>query len=471
VAERINCDIAVVGAGAGGLMVAAGAAMLGRRVLLIERGKMGGDCLNYGCVPSKALLAAAHRAVAHRHSAGFGVHYDAPRIDFNAVMCHLRQTIAAIAPHDSVERFQGLGVDVRHAEAHFQDADTLVIDGASIHARRIVLATGSTPAIPAIPGIDGSGYLTNETVFDLTELPRQLLILGGGAVGLELAQAFQRLGSAVTVIEKETCLAREDAELTAPVLAALRADGVVLHEQCGVTRISRDGKGVTLHLSGGSSISGTHLLLATGRRANTVGLGLEQAGIALGPKGIAVDQALRTSNQRVYAIGDATGLHPFTHTAGYHAGLVLRHALFRLPVRADHTNLPRGLFTDPEFAAAGLSEAEARAQQGEVRVLTAQLSDNDRGRAERLQHGLIKAIVTPRGKLLGIGITGPNAAELIQPWLLVLQRGLKIGALQSMVPPYPTLGESGKRAAGDFFRPQLDSPWLRRLANIVARFG
>lgn len=452
-------------------MVAAGAAMLGRRTLLIERGKMGGDCLNYGCVPSKALLAAAHHAVAHRHAAGFGVHYDAPRIDFGAVMCHLRQTIAAIAPHDSVERFQGLGVDVRHAEAHFRDADTLSIDGATIQARRIVLATGSAPAIPAIPGMDGSGYLTNETVFDLSELPRQLLVLGGGAVGLELAQAFQRLGSQVAVIEKDSCLAQEDAELTAPILAALRADGVALHEQCTVSRISRDGNGITLHLGEGRSISGTHLLLATGRRANTAGLGLEQAGITVGPKGILVDQALRTSNRRVYAIGDATGLHPFTHTAGYHAGLVLRHALFRLPVRADHASLPRALFTDPEFAAAGLSEAAARTQHGDVRVLTAKLAENDRGRAERLRHGLVKAIVTPKGKLLGIGITGPHAAELIQPWLLALQRGLKIGALQSLVPPYPTLGESGKRAAGDFFRPQLDNPWLRRLADLLARFG
>lgn len=469
--ERIEADVAVVGAGAGGLVVAAATAMLGQRAVLIERGLMGGDCLNYGCVPSKALLAAAKQAVAHETAAGFGVHFPPPRIDFAAVMGHVRETIAAIAPHDSMARYTALGVTVLQGSARFTAPDRLACGDKEVVARRFVVATGSTPLIPPIPGLAGSGFLTNETIFDLATLPSHLVILGGGGIGIELAQAFRRLGSVVTIIEAETCLAREDPELAALVLDALRREGVAIREGARAANVAKTTDGVAVTLARGEAITGSHLLVATGRKPAVEGLGLDAAGIAVGPQGIAVDAGLRTTNRKVYAIGDVTGLMPLTSVAGYHAGLVVRSALFRLPVKADHRAIPRAIYTDPELAAVGLSEAEARTEAGRITILRWPFAANDRALAERRGEGLVKAIVAPNGRLLGAAIVGKDAGDLIQPWALALQRKLGIGALQAMAAAYPTRSEAAKRAAGEFYKSKLLSPFTRGLVQFLARFG
>lgn len=473
-AERINCDIAVIGGGSGGLSVAAGAALMGASTVLIERGRMGGDCLNYGCIPSKALIAAARHATLWRQSAKLGIRYDEPEIDFPAVMRHVKDTIAAIAPHDSAERFAALGVRVLQAEARFAGPDLLQAGTTTIRARRIVIATGSSPAIPPIPGLDTIPYLTNETVFDLAEPPIHLMILGGGPIGVELAQAFRRIGVRVTLIERLTCLAREDAELSSLLIDALREDGVVLHERTEVTQTENTVSGIVLtlrHADGGiERIAGSHLLVATGRNPSLESLDLAKGGVAADARGVTVDRRLRSSNPRVFAIGDATGLSPFTHTASYHAGVVLKNALFRLPAKADHGLIPRVTYGDPELAAVGLSETEARARHGRIVILRWPFAENDRARTEGRTDGLVKAIVSPRGRILGAAIVGPEAGELIQPWILAMQKRLGIGAMQGLLVPYPNRGEAGKRAAGDFYRPKLFSPLTRRIVQFLARF-
>lgn len=473
--ERIDCDIAVIGAGSAGLSVAAGAAMLGVRTVLVERGRMGGDCLNYGCVPSKALIAAARQAVAWRQAGKLGIRYEEPEIDFPAVMRHVQDTIAAIAPNDSIERFIALGVQVLQGEARFAGPDSITVDGRVIHARRFVIATGSQPLVPPIEGLAETPYLTNETIFALDRLPLHLLVIGGGPVGIELAQAFRRLGSRVSVIEQRRCLPREDAELSGPVLDALRDEAVDIREETEVIRAENTAAGIvlTLRAADGATerLAGSHLLVAAGRRPALAGLALERAGIATGPAGITVDRGLRTSNRRVYAIGDVTGLSPFTHTAGYHAALVLKNALFRLPAKADHDLMPRVTYSDPELAAVGLDEAAARARHGAIRILRWPFAATDRAQAEGRTDGLVKVIVTPRGRILGAGIVGPDAGDLLQPWSLALGRRLGIGAMQAMVAPYPTRSEAGKRVAGEFFRPQLFNPLTRRLVRLLARLG
>lgn len=473
--ESVTCDIAVIGAGSGGLMVAAGAAMLGATTVLVERGKMGGDCLNYGCVPSKALISAARHAVSWRHAEALGVRYGEPEVDFTAVMRHVHDTIAAIAPHDSVERFTALGVQVIQGEAAFTAPDSLMVGQRAIRARRFVVATGSAPHIPAIDGLAETPYLTNETIFGLNEQPLHLLVLGGGPIGIEMAQAFRRLGSKVTLIERQHCLPREDQELSSLVLETLRSEGVDIRERTDVTHARDTASGIVLTLrnpdGGEERLAGSHLLVATGRRPVTDGLNLAAAGIAVGEKGITVDSGLRTTNRRVYAIGDVTGLSPFTHTAAYHAGLVLKNALFRLPVRADHDTIPRVTYSDPELAVVGLDEAAARSRHGTIRILRSPFSANDRARAEGRIDGMVKVIASPRGRLLGVSIVGPHAGDLLQPWSLALGHRIGIGAMQGMIVPYPTRGDAGKRAAGDFFRPRLLHPLVRRLVRLLARLG
>jgi pyruvate/2-oxoglutarate dehydrogenase complex dihydrolipoamide dehydrogenase (E3) component len=464
-------DICVIGAGSAGLSVAAGAAQMGANVVLVEKGAMGGDCLNTGCVPSKALLAAAHRAEAIRAARSFGISA-APVVDFAAVHRHVHDVIAAIAPHDSVERFEGLGVTVIKAEARFTSARTVEAAGRTIAARRFVIASGSRPAVPPIPGLAGLPYLTNETIFDLEDLPRHLVVIGGGPIGCELAQAFRRLGAAVSVIEAMTILPKDDPELTAVVRARLVRDGVTLHEKANVTAVKAAAAGVAVSLKSGADIEGSHLLIATGRAANVDGLGLDAAGIAFTPRGIRVDAALRTTNRRVYAIGDCNGGPQFTHVAGYQAGVVIREMLFRLPARADRATIPAVTYTEPELAQVGMTEMAAREAMGaRAKVLTARFADNDRARAERATEGLIKIVVGPRGRILGAGIAGPHAGELIQPWVLALANGLKIGAMATMIAPYPTLGEIGKRASGNFYTPSLYGPKVRAVVGFLKRFG
>jgi pyruvate/2-oxoglutarate dehydrogenase complex dihydrolipoamide dehydrogenase (E3) component len=472
VPEILTPDLCVIGAGSGGLSVAAAAAAFGVPVVLIEKGRMGGDCLNYGCVPSKALLAAAKRADAVRQGAPPGIAAEQPQIDFAQVVADVHRVIAAIAPNDSVERFTGLGVRVIQGAARFTDARTVAVADFEIRARRFVLATGSSPAVPPIPGLDRVRYFTNETIFDLAELPRRLLVIGGGPIGLELAQAFRRLGAQVIVLEAETPLAKDDPECAAVLLDALRQDGVEIRSQ---TKVVEAACGSDIKLSvegpgGAETIEGSHLLIAAGRQPNVKGLGLERARIRQGPHGIKVRRGLRTTNRRVYAIGDAVGGLQFTHVSNYHAGLVIRNALFRLPIRPRRESMPWVTYTDPELAQVGLTEVQAK-ERGAIRVLRWPYHENDRAQTERETRGHIKVIVSPRGRILGATIVGTQAGEVIAPWALAMQRGLNIRAFAEVVLPYPTLSEVGKRAALTYFAPAATNRWVRRLIALLRRLG
>ncbi len=470
---RLELDICVIGAGSAGLSLAAGAAQLGLKVALIEHHKMGGDCLNYGCVPSKSLIAAAQVAQTLRQADRFGVGAAEPVVDFAAAMDHVRAVIAAIAPHDSVERFEGLGVQVIQAPARFVSRDEVMAGEIAIRARRFVVATGSRPVAPPIPGLADVPYLTNETLFGNRVRPDHLLVIGGGPVGLEMAQAHRRLGARVTVLEAARLMGNDDPELADVVRRRLTSEGVELHEQARILRVERDGMEVAVAIDTGSGerrLVGSHLLIAAGRAPNVEQLDLAAAGIATTPKGITVDKTLRTTNRRVYAIGDVNGLAPFTHMAGAQAALVIRHALFRLPINAHAGPVPRCTYTDPELAQVGMTEAQARAAHGDnVRVVRWPLTGNDRAQAERETEGLVKVVTDQRGRVLGAGIVGARAGELVQIWCLALARKLKIGAVAQMVVPYPTLGEINKRAAGAYFTERLFSPRTRWIVGRLFR--
>jgi len=471
-AERIDADLCIIGAGSAGLTIAAGAAQMGASTVLIERGLMGGDCLNYGCVPSKSLLAAAKAAAAWRHGAAFGIDAKPPAIDWGRVRAHVAGVIAAIAPHDSQERFEGLGVRVIRAEARFIAPDRLIAGEATIHARRFVIATGSEPLVPPIPGLDEVPFLTNETVFALESAPRHLIVLGGGPIGCELAQAHRRLGAEVTLVEMARILPKDDEAAAALVREHLAGDGVRLIEGGKAVRVEVAEDGVALAVERGGAkeqIIGSHLLIAVGRRPTVAGLGLEAAAVAVEKTGIRLDDRLRTTNPRIYAAGDVSGGPQFTHMAGHEAGIVLRNALFRLPAKVERRAVPWVTYTDPELAQVGLTEAVARAQGTDVTVVRSEYAENDRARAERAGDGFVKVVATRRGALLGATIVGRNAGELILPWVLAMQQGLGLRAMASVIAPYPTLGEIGKRAAGSFYAPRLFGPGTRRLVRLLQR--
>jgi pyruvate/2-oxoglutarate dehydrogenase complex dihydrolipoamide dehydrogenase (E3) component len=474
-AEASAPDLCVIGAGSGGLSVAAAAGLMLVPTVLVEKGEMGGDCLNVGCVPSKALIAAGKAAAALRRAPEFGLAAVEVKPSAAKVMAHVRGVIAAIAPNDSEHRFRALGCDVIRAPARFVDARTVEAGGRMIRARRFVVATGSRPAVPPIPGLDSVPFLTNESLFDIEKLPRRLVVIGGGPIGMEMAQAFARLGSEVALIESVRLLAREDQEAAAVARAALAADGVAFHE--GVKVDGADGAGEKLRVivsgaNGARIIDCSHILVAAGRRPNIEGLGLEAAGVSFGPAGIAVDKALRTSNRRVYAIGDCIGPPQFTHRANYHAGLVIRSGLFRLPVKATDALLPRVTFTDPEIAALGLGEDDALAEAGAgLRILRWPFSENDRAQAERRTEGFVKAFVDRKERILGVVIVGHNAGELLTPWILAMENGLKISAMTGVTFPYPTYSEAAKRTATAFLLPKLRSPGLQRLLRVMRGLG
>ena len=473
-ATEIKADICVIGAGSGGLSVAAAASQMGAATVLIEAAKMGGDCLNTGCVPSKSLLAAAHAAQAMRESARFGVNGAVPVVDFARVHDHVHDVIATIAPNDSVERFESLGVRVIEAHGRFIAPNRVAAGDKVIKARRFIVATGSRAAVPPIPGLDATPYMTNETVFDQTTAPEHLIVIGGGPIGVELAQAHRRLGSEVTLIEMFTLLGNDDPELVAVVRNRLLAEGVQLHEGVSVSGAERQGNGVVVNLEQGDDrrrIEGSHLLVAAGRAPNLDDLGLDAGRIEHSPKGIEVDARMRTSNRRVYALGDVTGPPMLTHAANLQAGIVIRNVLFRLPAKLDTSAMPWVTYSDPELAQVGMSEAAARAAGRDFRVLRWPFAENDRAQTERATPGLVKAIVTPRGAILGAGIVGRAAGELIQPWALAIGAGLKIGALAGMTVAYPTLGEVNKRAASSFFIPKLTGASVKKLVKFLSWFG
>ena len=454
--DRINTDICIIGAGSGGLSVAAGAVQMGARVVLIEGDKMGGDCLNYGCVPSKALLAAGK------------MH---PLPEFAAAKDYVQQVIATIAPVDSQERFEGLGVKVIRAQARFISKTEVQAGQTIITARRFVVATGSGPLIPPIPGIKDAVVHTNETIFELRQKPRHLLIVGGGPIGMEMAQAHLRLGCKVTVIEGAKAMAKDDPELVALLLAALRAEGVEIVEEAKAERITGIDGDMTVHTTKGD-FTGSHLLMAVGRKVNVEGLGLDKAGVAFDGKGVNVGPDLRSlTNRRVYAIGDAAGGMQFTHVAGYHAGVVIRSMLFALPSkqRADHISW--ATYTDPELAQVGLTEAQARAKHGAgLQVVRYDFKHNDRAIATGNRLGRIKVMVV-KGRPVGASVLGAQAGELIGLWAMAIANRMKMSAIAATVLPYPTLGEVNKRVAGAYFTPRLfDSLVVKTVVGMVQRF-
>lgn len=514
-------DLAVIGAGSAGLSVTAVAAQLGVRVALIERGRMGGDCLNTGCVPSKALLAASHAAQAIRGAGRLGVCVGEPVIDWDAVRAHVQGAIAEIAPADSEARFRALGATVLRGEARFVAPDALQVDGRRITARRIVVAAGSRAAVPPIAGLDRVPFLTNETLFDLPQRPEHLLILGGGPIGLEMADAFAGLGSRVTVVEAATIASREDPELVAGLRSMLVARGVAILEGVGVSAVEpgtvagseaaagsgtgaepgtgaglRTGAGsgtgagtgagsglqggatagVVLALADGRRIASSHVLVATGRRPNLEALDLPAADVRVSPAGIVTDSGLRSvSNSRVFAAGDIAdpvGIGPraFTHVGSYHAGIVIRRVLFRLPARVDYAALPRVTYTYPELAQVGMTEAEARTAGLPVSVLRWPLADNDRSVAEGDPTGLVKLIVA-RGRIVGAGILAPAAGEMIGTWTLAIGERTRVSRLAGMIVPYPTRAEAAKRAAGSLFAPKLFSARTKWVVGWLQRVG
>ncbi len=470
-------DIAVIGAGSAGLSVAAAASQFGEKVVLFERAEMGGDCLNTGCVPSKALLAAGKHAHAFSSGVDFGVAAVKPKVDFSRAMAHVHDVIAGIAPHDSQERFESLGVTVVRHTASFVDAQTLQANGTKYTARRIVIATGSSAGVPPIPGLSDVDYLTNETMFKNTSLPDHLIIIGGGPIGMEMAQAHRRLGAKVTVLEAFTPLGKDDPELTAIVLKHLEEEGIDIRSGAKITAIAKGkSKGsveITLEGKNGKSerLSGSHLLVAAGRKPNVDGLNLEAAGIQYDRRGITVDKGLRTTNSKVYAIGDVAGGLQFTHVAGYHAGLVIKSILFRLPVTNETRIIPWVTYTDPELAHIGLTEAQAKDSYPDHKVLRWQFAENDRARAERKTSGMIKAIVSSKGEILGCSIVAPNAGDLIQIWALAMTSKLKIKAMVDMVAAYPTMSEVSKRAATSYYSDLPSNPMVRRIIGWLKLIG
>ena len=469
--KRIKTDVLIIGAGSGGLSVAAGAVQMGADVVLLEGHKMGGDCLNYGCVPSKALIASGKAAYAQRHTAQYGVAPAPGDADYAAAKDHVADVISQIEPVDSQERFEGLGVKVIREYGQFISATEVQAGDTVITARRVVIATGSSPLVPPIPGLEKVPYETNETLFDLREKPEHLLIIGGGPIGMEMAQAHVRLGSKVTVIEGAKALGKDDPELAEVVLGSLREEGVVIEEDAKASEIKGKAGAIEVVPEDGRTIKGTHLLMAVGRKTNTDKLNLEAAGIETTKTGIKVDDSLRTTNRRVYAIGDAAGGLQFTHVAGYHAGVIIRSMLFALPSKAKVTHIPWVTYTEPELAQVGMTEAQARKEHGiYLEVVRFDYAHNDRAIAERKTKGFIKVMVY-KGRPVGASIVGYQAGELINLWALALANRMKMSQIAAMVAPYPTIGEVNKRAAGAYFSPRLfDSPMVKKVVGLVQRF-
>lgn len=473
--ETLKTDICVIGGGSGGLSVAAGTSQMGAPTVLIEQARMGGDCLNYGCVPSKSLLASAAAANSMRTAEAYGLDAVRPTVHRDRVRDHIRDVIAGIAPHDSVERFQGLGVTVVQAAARFIDPATVEADDIRIKARRFVIATGSTALVPPIPGLDSVPYFTNETIFENAEPIDHLVIIGGGPIGMEMAQAHRRLGSAVTVVEMAEALGKDDPEIAAVALDRLRGEGIRIEDQASVKQVSRSAAGgVCIEAARGDAaftIEGSHLLVAAGRKPVTDGLALEAADVAYTDQGITVDAGLRTSNKKIFAIGDVAGPFQFTHMANYQAGVIVRRALFRLPAKADYRAVPWVTFTDPEVAHVGMTEAAAAEAGIKSKILRFPFADIDRARTDRQTDGLAKIVLDRRQRVIGASLVGRHAGELLQPWCLMVAERLKISAMANLIAPYPTMGEVNKRVAGSYYTPLLFSARTRRLVRFLRWFG
>jgi len=471
--RQIACDLCIIGAGPGGLTVASAAAQLGRKVVLVERGRMGGDCLNRGCVPSKALIAASRQAHCFRSAGRFGIAAAEPMVDFTKVMAHVHDVMASIEPDDSHERFEKLGCMVIRETGRFINATTLEAGDHSIQARRFVIATGSSPHVPSIDGLANVPYFTSDTVFDNTVLPEHLIVIGAGAMGLELGQAFRRLGSRVTVLEALSPLAGHDPELAGTVLKTLAGEKLEIISPCKIRSVRRTARGIALSIEEaaiGRELEASHLLFASGRRPNVEHLNLEAAGIAYSDRGIEVDARLKTSNPRVYAVGDVLGGLKFTHVAAHQAGLVVRNALFRQPLRYHRDHMPWAIYTDPEFSGAGLMEAKAIERRLSPKVLRWPLSRGDRARIELRADGLYKIILDRRDNVIGAGIVAPHAGELILPWTRLIANRRKIASMAGSVIPYPAFSDDSRRVALTNYAGLSANPWVRRFIDVLSSF-
>ena len=465
----IDADLCIIGAGSAGLSVAAGAAQLGRKVVLVEKGEMGGDCLNTGCVPSKALIAAGARAHAMRNAAKFGIANAEPEIDFAAVMDHVQEVIDTIAPIDSQERFEGLGVTVLREHGAFAGPRQLKAGPNIVNAKHFVIATGSTAFVPPIPGLAETPYFTNETIFQNRTCPAHLIVIGGGPIGVEMAQAHRRLGAKVTLVEGVQIMNNDDPELVAVVREQLLREDIDIIENAMVESVAGTADGVEVKAAG-RTISGSHILVAVGRKPSVASLNLEAADVAYDGKGVKVDSRLRTSNKRIYAIGDVAGGRQFTHVAGYHASVLVRNILFKAPSKNNEHQAPWVTYADPELAHVGLAEADARKAHDDVKVARWHFEENDRAQSERDTRGLVKVVTDKKGAVLGASIVGRGAGDLIQPWALALSNGLKIRAFTNYIAPYPTRGEANKRAAGAWYAPTLFSKRTQKLISLLSVF-
>ena len=471
--NSLEFDLCIIGGGSGGLVAAAGGAALGAKVILIEKHALGGDCLHYGCVPSKALLHAAKVAHTLRTAQRFGIPACTPPIKIGDVMQRVATVIKTIEPHDSPERFRGMGVEVVFGAGQFTDTQTFSVNGRAVTARNFVIATGSHPAIPKIEGLATVPYLTNETVFSLQEPVPSLIVLGAGPIGLEMAQAFSRLGTQVHVVQRgKRILPKEDSDIAAVALQQLRNEGVQFYLEHTPVRVEGTAGDIRLRLKSGGQekiVSASHLLIATGRSANTDKLGLEAAGVQLEKGYIVVDRHLRTTNKHIYACGDVTGAYQFTHMAEHQAGVVLRNTLFHWPAKVEQRVIPWCTFTDPEVARVGLSEDEANERKIEHRVYRFPFQDMDRAQTDGETEGFAKIITDPKGRLLGAALAGPHAGELIHEYVLALAKKMKAVDLSDVIHIYPTLAQINRRVA-DVRRKEGLTPnvkkWIKRIFGL-----
>jgi pyruvate/2-oxoglutarate dehydrogenase complex dihydrolipoamide dehydrogenase (E3) component len=468
----MNYDLIVIGGGSGGLTATSVACRMGAKVLLLEKHALGGDCLFTGCVPSKTLIRSAAVAHLQRTAARYGLPAQAPTIDGAQVMARVKEVIAKVAEHDAIPRFEALGAEVRIGAARFVSRDEVEAGGQRYRARGVIVATGSRPAVPAIDGLREASFLTNESIFDLKEIPASLVVLGGGAVGLELGQAMQRLGAQVTIVEADDrVLPKEDPDCSTEIRARLEAEGVTIHTATQVERVSRaDGKKLVHCTQGGSplTVSADELLVATGRAPNLEGLELGAAGIDADARRIVIDAELRTTNPRVFAVGDVAGNYLFTHSAGYEAALAVRNALLPLAAKVDYRALPFATFTDPEVAHVGLTEPEARKLPDPVTVLKTPMSHVDRALTDGESGGFVKLLVA-RGKLVGAHIVAAHAGELIHPAVLALKEELKLSAIAGMSWIYPTLSEGVRKASQSSYEQLLGKRPVRAAVGLLMR--
>ena len=472
----LDVDLAILGAGSAGLSAASGAAQIGRSVVMFEPHEMGGDCLNTGCVPSKAIIRAGKAAQAFRDAAKYGVADTEPKVDFSKVQAHVQEAIATIAPHDSQERFEGLGVNVVRERARFIDKRTLESDSHIVRAKRIIVATGSRAAAPPVPGLDSVPYLTNETIWGLDILPEHLIIIGAGPIGLELGQTFNRLGAKVSIIDISKPLANAEPEHAEGLVAHLKSEGVDFHAPVKTKSIGGKAGAIEVTLEDGTVLTGSHLLVAAGRAANVEDLGLDVAGIQFDKGGIHTDATLRTTNKRVFAAGDvAKGKGGLTHTAGYHAGTLVMGLYFLPPglnrlLAKPTMPMPAAIYTEPGLATIGMTEAEAKEKGIKVKIASAEFKSNDRAITEKETEGSVKIVATPKGRILGASVLGEEAGSIIQLIELAINNGVKMSKLARHVAPYPTRGDAVRAAASGFYSEAFNSPKVKKLAAFNTLF-